>query len=176
MQELNFVHHDLNLIEPPFASELTDLVIELDHLRRKELRGSTDPNIFFQLKNIFHRLESIGSARIEGNNTTIIEYMETKINQEEEISENIKEIHNIEKCMDFIEENVKTSDLNKMFVSEIHKMIVGDLSPAKEGDYTPGEYRKKDVKITKSSHVPPNYFKISEYMDELFKFITSPIL
>lgn len=171
MQELNFVHHDLNLIEPPFASELTDLVIELDHLRRKELRGSTDPNIFFQLKNIFHRLESIGSARIEGNNTTIIEYMETKINQEEEISENIKEIHNIEKCMDFIEENVKTSDLNKMFVSEIHKMIVGDLSPAKEDDYTPGEYRKKDVKITKSSHVPPNYFKISEYMDELFKFI-----
>jgi len=140
MQELNFVHHDLNLIEPPFASELTDLVIELDHLRRKELRGSTDPNIFFQLKNIFHRLESIGSARIEGNNTTIIEYMETKINQEEEISENIKEIHNIEKCMDFIEENA-------------------------------GEYRKKDVKITKSSHVPPNYFKISEYMDELFKFI-----
>lgn len=113
MQELNFVHHDLKLIEPPFASELTDLVIELDHLRRKELRGSTDPNIFFQLKNIFHRLESIGSARIEGNNTTIIEYMETKINQEEEISENIKEIHNIEKCMDFIEENVKTSDLNK---------------------------------------------------------------
>ena len=73
--------------------------------------------------------------------------------------------------MDFIEENVKTSDLNKMFVSEIHKMIVGDLSPAKEGDYTPGEYRKKDVKITKSSHVPPNSFKISEYMDELFKFI-----
>ena len=153
MQELNFVHHDLKLIEPPFASELTDLVIELDHLRRKKLRGSTDPNIFFQLKNIF------------------IEYMETKINQEEEISENIKEIHNIEKCMDFIEENVKTSDLNKMFVSEIHKMIVGDLSPAKEGDYTPGEYRKKDVKITKSSHVPPNSFKISEYMDELFKFI-----
>ena len=171
MQELNFVHHDLKLVEPPFASELTDLVIELDYLRQKELGGSTDPNIFFQLKNIFHRLESIGSARIEGNNTTIIEYMETKINQEKEISENIKEIHNIEKCMDFIEENVKTSDLNKMFVSEIHKMIVGDLSPAKEGDYTPGEYRKKDVKITNSSHVPPNSFKISEYMDELFKFI-----
>ena len=58
--------------------------------------------------------------------------METKINQEEEISENIKEIHNIEKCMDFIEENVKTSDLNKMFVSEIHKMIVGDLSQRKK--------------------------------------------
>jgi Fic family protein len=116
MQEPKFVHHDLQLVEPLFASELTNLVIELDHLRRKKLGGSTDPNIFFQLKNIFHRLESIGSARIEGNNTTIVEYMETKIKQKEEISENIKEIQNIEKCMDFIEENIKTSDLNKMFI------------------------------------------------------------
>jgi len=171
MQEPKFVHHDLQLVEPLFASELTNLVIELDHLRRKKLGGSTDPNIFFQLKNIFHRLESIGSARIEGNNTTIVEYMETKIKQKEEISENIKEIQNIEKCMDFIEENIKTSDLNKMFISEIHKRIVKDLSPVKEGDYTPGEYRKQNVKIMNSSHVPPNSFKISEYMDELFEFI-----
>ena len=171
MQEPKFVHHDLQLVEPLFASKLTNLVIELDHLRRKKLGGSTDPNIFFQLKNIFHRLESIGSARIEGNNTTIVEYMETKIKQKEEISENIKEIQNIEKCMDFIEENIKTSDLNKMFISEIHKMIIKDLSPEKEGDYTPGEYRKQNVKIMNSSHVPPNSFKISEYMDELFEFI-----
>jgi hypothetical protein len=30
-------------------------------------------------------LESIGSARIEGNNTTIAEYMETKIEPEENV-------------------------------------------------------------------------------------------
>jgi Fic family protein len=171
MQEPKFIHHDLKLIEPSFDSELTDLVIELDHLRRKELGGSTDPNIFFQLKNIFHRLESIGSARIEGNNTTIVEYMETKIKQEEEISEDIKEIQNIEKCMVFIEENVKNNDLNKMFISEIHKIIVKDLSPIKEGDHNPGQYRTKDVKIMNSPHLPPYYLQISEYMDELFKFI-----
>ena len=34
-----------------------------------------------------------------------------------------------------------------MFISEIHKRIVGDLSPVGEGDYTPGEYRRKNVKI-----------------------------
>lgn len=172
MEEAKFIHYDLKLVEPPFGSELTDLVIELDYLRRKELRGSTHAMIFFQLKHIFHMLESIGSARIEGNNTTIVEYMETKIKQEEEISEDIKEIQNIEKAMDFIEETVKTYPLiNKMFISEIHKTIVGDLSPAREGDYTPGEYRKKNVKIMNSLHLPPDSLKIIEYMDELFNFI-----
>ncbi len=37
--------------------------------------GSTHPKIFFQLKRIFHTLKSIGSARIEGNNTTITDFI-----------------------------------------------------------------------------------------------------
>ncbi len=172
MQEAKIIHYDLKLVEPPFGSKLTDLVIELDYLRRKKLGGSTHPKIFFQLKHIFHTLESIGSARIEGNNTTIAEYMETKIKQEKEISEDIKEIQNIEKAMDFIEETAKTyPSINKMFISEIHKRIVGDLSPVGEGDYTPGEYRRKNVKIMNSLHLPPDSLKIIEYMDELFNFI-----
>ncbi len=79
MSEAKFTHYDLKLIEPSFGSSLTDLIIELDHLRKKQLGGSTHPKVFFQLKYIFHTLESIGSARIEGNNTTIAEYIETKL-------------------------------------------------------------------------------------------------
>ena len=79
MSEAVFKHYDLKLVEPTFASALTDLIIELDHLRKKQLGGSTHPKVFFQLKHIFHTLESIGSARIEGNNTTIAEYIETKL-------------------------------------------------------------------------------------------------
>ena len=75
MSEATFNHFDLKLIEPDFGSSLTDLIIELDYLRKKQLGGSTHPKVFFQLKNIFHKLESIGSARIEGNNTTIAEYI-----------------------------------------------------------------------------------------------------
>lgn len=171
MQEPKFIHHDLKLIKPSFDSDLIDLVIELNHLRQKKLGGSTLGTTFFQLKDIFHRLESIGSARIEGNNTTILEYMETKINQEEKFSENIKEIQNIEECMVFIEENIKTNDLNKMFISEMHKIIVKDLPPTKEGDFSPGQYRKKNVKIINSPHLPPDVVKINDYMDELFNFI-----
>ena len=69
----SFKYHPLGLVNPEFGSNLTNLVIELDALRRKTFSGTTHPLIFFQLKKLFHILESIGSAIIEGNNTTIAE-------------------------------------------------------------------------------------------------------
>lgn len=174
MTGTNFIHQTLKLVEPSFDSSLIDLIIDLDHLRRKELSGSKHPQVFFQLKHIFHMLESIYSARIEGNNTTIAEYMETKIEEEENLSDAIKEIQNIEKAMDMIEEWCITDyPLNKMFISEIHKKIVENLSPKAEGDHTPGEYRKQNVRIARSLHLPPDYLKIDEYMNELFDFINN---
>ncbi|WP_422356618.1 Fic family protein [Roseivirga pacifica] len=164
----------LKLIEPEFGSSLTRLILELDHLRKKRLGGSTHPQVFFQLKHIFHTLESIGSARIEGNNTTIAEYIETKLEGEDSSSnQGIIEIRNIEKAMGFIEENLEDYNINRMFVSEMHKRIVDGLIPPPdgEGDNTPGYYRKTNVKIAKSDHVPPDWSRIDEFMDELFEFI-----
>lgn len=168
-----FHHYDLKLIEPSFRSTLTDLIIELDYLRKKPLGGSTHPRVFFQLKHIFHTLESIGSARIEGNNTTIAEYIETKLDEVKNVSPSIKEIQNIESAMDFVENNVMDQPLNRAFISEMHKMIVNGLAspPEGEGDATPGEYRKTNLLINKSSHQPPNWLKVDEYMEELYAFV-----
>src|SRR6187402_194250 len=116
MSEAAFLHYDLKLIEPTFGSSLTDLIIELDYLRKKPLGGSTHPKVFFQLKHIFHTLESIGSARIEGNNTTIAEYIETKLAGSKSVPPSIKEIQNIEKAMAFVEENVKAYPINRAFI------------------------------------------------------------
>ncbi len=173
MSEAKFLHYDLKLIEPSFGSALTDLVIELDYLRKKPLGGSTHPKVFFQLKHIFHTLESIGSARIEGNNTTIAEYIETKLSEPENVPSGIKEIQNIEKAMEFIEEHVKDYPINRAFVSEMHKMIVDGLVPPPngEGDHTPGDYRKINLKINKSAHQPPEWVRVEEYMSELLDFI-----
>ncbi|HON51569.1 MAG TPA: hypothetical protein PLS12_00010 [Bacteroidales bacterium] len=98
-----FIHTDIRLVEPSFNSRLTDLVIELDHLRRKRLGWTTHPHVFFQLKSIFQTLESIGSARIEGNNTTISEFIETKLEEREYVNEQIQEIRNIENSINYIE-------------------------------------------------------------------------
>jgi hypothetical protein len=62
-----FRYIKLKLVDPSFDSRLMDALMELNHLRRLRLYGTTAPPIFFQLKAIFHLLESVGSARIEGN-------------------------------------------------------------------------------------------------------------
>jgi Fic family protein len=173
MSEAEFLHYDLKLIEPLFGSTLTDLIIELDYLRKKRLGGSTHPKVFFQLKHIFHTVESIGSARIEGNNTTIAEYIETKLAGSKRVPPSIKEIQNIENTMEFIEENVNDYPINRAFISEMHQMIVDGLKPPPdgEGDAIPGQYRNINLKINKSSHKPPEWLKVDDYMNELFDFV-----
>lgn len=173
MTQPEFHHYDLKLVVPTFDSSLTDLIIELDYLRKKELKGTTHSQVFFQLKHLFHTLESIGSARIEGNNTTIAQYMETKIEEHPNISPEIKEIQNIEKAMEFIENVVKDIPMNRAFVYELHKKVVDGLQspPHGEGDSTPGFYRKINPIIAQSSHLPPDYTRVEDYMDELYQFI-----
>ena len=61
---LAFNHQDLALPNPAFDSPLVDVLTELEHLRRLQLGGTTPAPLFFQLKFIFHMLESLGSARI----------------------------------------------------------------------------------------------------------------
>jgi len=164
-----FIHFDLRLVRPPFESKITDLIIELDYLRRKILGGSTPAYIFFQIKHIFHMLESIGSARIEGNHTTILEYIETKIDEREEQPETIQEIKNMEKTLEFIDQNINDYPINRMFLSELHKLIVNAIE--KEGSKNPGDYRKHNVMIKGAKHVPPESCLVDEYMDELVTFI-----
>jgi Fic family protein len=171
--EAIFFHYDLKLVEPSFGSALTDLIIELDYLRKKKLGGSTHPKVFFQLKHIFHTVESIGSARIEGNNTTIAEYFETKLSGIKKVPPGIREIQNIEKAMAFIEENVNEYPINRAFLSEMHRMVVDGLLPPPEGegDLTPGEYRKINLNINRSTHKPPEWLRVDDYMNELFDFV-----
>lgn len=170
-----FLPYDLKLITPDFNDHLTDLIIALDHLRRKTLEGSTHPQVFFQLKHLFHTLESIGSARIEGNNTTISEYIETRLEDKEKetVSYSIREIMNIEKAMVFIEDAIEDYPINQAFVRELHQLIVEGLPapPRGEGDRTPGQYRTHAIKIAQSKHLPPEPFQVDGYMDELYQFI-----
>jgi len=160
----------LEIFTPSFDSPLTDLIIELDHLRRKQLSGTTHPVIFSQLKHIFHLLESIGSARIEGNNTTVADFMETEIDNRPDAGENIQEIRNIEKAMLYIEEVIDERGITKSLIKELHSLVVSDL--VREGDPTPGAFRTNSVKICGTAHVPPSTeHEVDSHMDELLSFI-----
>ena len=60
-----FNHFDLRLLNPGFDSPLVDALTELELLRHLRLETDVHPLLFAQLKDVFHMLESLGSARIE---------------------------------------------------------------------------------------------------------------
>ena len=104
----NFTHHDLTLLNPAFDSPLVDVLTELEHLRRLQLHGTTPAPLFFQLKQIFHMLESLGSARIEGNHTTLADFVESRLETgQDEPSDQLREMGNIEQAMLYIEEQIQ---------------------------------------------------------------------
>lgn len=164
----------IKIPEPRWGSKLANIILSLEKLRVKILWGSVPPHIFFQLKNIFQILENLGSARIEGNNTTLSEYVEKIIENKTEINEKEIEIANLEKAIIFIEENVDENfKFTRAFFSELHKIITHKLSPPPhgEGSRNPGELRKINVSIAKSKHTPPDYVSLPDYFAEFLNFI-----
>src|SRR5690606_36794639 len=125
----------------------------------------------FQLKHLFHTLKRSGSAGIEGNNTTIAEYIETRLEDKEEdvVSYSIREIMNIEKAMAFIEDTIDDYPINQAFVSELHKLIVEGLhdTPRGKDDRTPRQHGTHGIKIARSDHLPPEPSLVDGYMDDL---------
>lgn len=168
-----FNHYDLTLLNPAFDSPLVDVLTELEHLRRLQLSGTTPAQVFFQLKDIFHMLESLGSARIEGNHTTLADYVESKLSGDQQpLSDQLREMANIETAMNFIEDHFKCGDeLTEYFIRELHGMTVTGLE--REGDATPGAYRQKSVRIAQSEHLPPQAIRVPDYMSELVTFINA---
>lgn len=172
---------ELRLYEPDWGSELATIILELEQLRVKRLGGPVPPYIFFQLKNIFQMLESLGSARIEGNRTTLAELVEKTIEQKEQPKDGdsqMKEIENIEDAINFIEKNVEQgTQISRALISELHRIVVSNLPlpPSGEGSRSPGEYRSIPVTIQKSEHTPPEPTQVNDYMEELYSFVNTPV-
>ena len=169
-----FRHQELSLPNPTFDSPLVDLVTELEHLRRLQLAGTTPAPVFFQLKHIFHMLESLGSARIEGNHTTLADYVESRLDAAPATpTDQLRELDNIEHAMSFVEAHFAPGqELTEHFVRELHALTVNQL--IREGDANPGAYRKGIVRISQSDHAPPEAILVRQYMAELVAFINRP--
>jgi len=165
-----FHHFDLALLNPAFDSPLVDVLTELEHLRRLKLAGTTPAPVFFQLKRVFHMLESLGSARIEGNHTTLADYVESSLAGKATADDQLSEVANIEEAMVYIESAMQPGDqVSEHFIRELHALAVRNL--VREGDTTPGAYRVGQVKIAQSDHMPPDGLRVGGYMQELVAFI-----
>lgn len=164
---------NITIPEPSFGSDLTNIILDLEKLRTKQLGGDVPPYIFFQLKNIFQILETLGSARIEGNNTTLSEYVE-KLIDANLTDESDDEIKSLENAIAFIEDNTDEKTVfDRAYISEIHKIITKDLTPPPKGEGSkyPGDLRRHDVSIKKSGHTPPKHFLLPDYFNKFIEFI-----
>lgn len=128
------------------------------------MSGSTPRVWFFQLQRSFQLLEAIGSSRIEGNNTTILDYV-SKENLPPAIRERegFVEIGNLEQALQFIEES--SAPIDEQFICELQKMSV---------DPNAGRYRDTPITIAGSNHEPPAADDVPALMRELVKFINKP--
>ena len=144
---------------------------ELEHLRRLELGGTTPAEVFFQLKEIFHFLESLGSARIEGNHTTLADMVESRLTPSASgLSDHFREMVNIEEAMAYIEANFAPGqNITAHFLRELHDITVKGL--IREGDQTPGAYRQGSVQISQSAHLPPDAIQVPQYVSEMIDFL-----
>ena len=166
----SFKHFDLSLLNPSFDSPLVDVLNELEHLRRLRLEGTTPYPVFFELKTLFHMLESLGSARIEGNHTTLADYVDSKVQGAAQPGEQLREVTNIEEAMTYIDKAVaEKTPITEILIRELHAITVEQLT--EEGDRTPGAYREGGVVIAASEHLPPDAVQVSAYMEELVGFI-----
>ena len=104
-------------------------------------------------------LESIESARIKGNRTTIAEYIETKIERGGGHHSSIVEIRNMEAAVEFIDEDVRKSPISRVFVAKLHRMVVAGLpGPPKGGirkrtrtnfELRPGSSREMERRVAR---------------------------
>lgn len=166
-----FQHQELRLVDPRFGSELVSAIVELEAMRRR-LRGTTSPELFFDLKGIFQMMESLGSSRIEGNRTTVADLIDARVQGLPTVEERLKEISNIEAATDYIEQSlVPYSQINHTIICEAHHLIVEGLD--EEGDPDPGRYRNSSVSIAGSEHTPPHHSTVRGFVDELIDFINN---
>lgn len=165
-----FRHADLKLLNPSFDSPLVDVLTELEHLRRPRIGGTTPAPVFLQLKQIFHMLESLGSARIEGNHTTLADYVESAVEGRTQETDQLREISNIEEAMQYVEQAIAPGGaISERFIRELHSLAVRGLD--REGDKSPGAYRSEPVRIAMAAHLPPEPLLVPSYMHELTGFI-----
>jgi Fic family protein len=161
-------------INPAFDSELVTQLFALEKLRYSRLGGSTPPWLFYDLKEIMHILESVASARIEGNHTTVVGAAIDALDADKATdNEDYQELRNIRNAINYIEETMGQEEgiqpITPALIRDIQKIIVKGLK--RDGSKTPGKWRTGPVSIIKSKHIPPEHIEVPALMQELCDYI-----
>ena len=166
---------------PSFDDPIVRDVLELEKFRHGPSVSTVHPSLFREVKNVFHLLESLQSARIEGNRTTVEDLAASEAFGTATETEPLREIHNLVDAMQWIErefEAQSTRVIDEAFLCELHRLTVKNLRTPEQGgdgDTNPGKIRSSQVYITRSTHVPPLPHLVPKFIAEFVSFINCPI-
>ena len=162
------------MINPHFDSPITNTIFEIENMRNRYIQGSTPPWIFYDIKNIIYIMESVASARIKGNNTTLVSAALSSIenSKEEEEVDEVKQFLNIRRGLNFIDKTIKAGDdITLAMIRELHKIVVKDLPLDKDGAEHPGQFKTRDNIINGSSAKTTSHLKVKEELEDLLNTV-----
>lgn len=155
--------------EPLFNSKITDLVIEIEYLRKKETVVTTDSFIYNQLRNIFLDLDAMSSARVDGNKTGLSKYLEAKDDDPESKGRKTVEIDKVSQSMRYLDKNFSETVFLQGFFTELHRSIREGIT--NESSRFAGKYRHNPARPEVPGNASPAFHLVETFMDKLISYL-----
>ena len=155
--------------EPDFGSRITDLVMDLEFLRRREIQFTTDPVLYEQLRRIFRDLDAIASARVDGNKTALAKFLEAKEESQDTKGRKTVEIDRLSEALTRIDKDPKNVVITQGYFKVLHKSIRENIT--KESTRHAGVYRRSEARPgAGASHSAPVHM-VETYLEKLVAFL-----
>ena len=163
-----------------WSDKVFELILDIENSKGALNGPAIGKETVATIQNLVRIENAIRSNKIEGNHTTYADF-EAGLEQRFPASEQkrIKVLENINhyKAESFIDERLQDFKdkifFSHLMIRETHKILMCNIPLASEGVKEPGAYRKEDVRIHLSDHIPPNFNFVYTYMDELINYANS---
>lgn len=162
-------HMGFKLPEPDFNSPVIDLVMDLEFLKRVEPFKSTDSVLYQQLSEIFRDLDSIASARIDGNKTGLSKFLESKLEDPELKGRKTVEIDRISETSQRIEETINETLMFQGFFVELHKLLRDGIT--KDSTRNVGKFRRDSSDESGKPDCSPEAHLVEPYLSKLITLV-----
>ncbi len=123
--------------------------------------------------------EAILSSRIEGTQTTLVEYFRNEAGEQynEEKNRDIQEVRNYRKALLTSEKSLLDQSITLQLICQMHAMLMDGV---RGEDKNPGQFRedqnwigKKGIPIERARFIPPSPLILREHMEKLQTFMES---
>ncbi len=155
--------------QPDFNSTVTDLVMDLEFLRRIDPQKNTDPILHQQLREIFRDMDSIASARIDGNKTGLSKFLESKFENSEIKGRNTVEIDKISETSKIIEDTFSETVFFQGLFVELHRLLRDGIT--KDSTRNVGKFRQDTAGGSNKPSYSPASHLIDPYLGKLVSMV-----